>query len=98
MEMMELLGYSALSLLLIKYFTPIQPAREWVITKGISFMIKYNLYWLHYLWVVLSCPFCFSTWFTLALTLNVWDAAIVGILTKILMLIIDKLEDVRSLE
>lgn len=88
---MELLGYSALSLLLIKYFSPLQPVRERLVTWLIRVMATRQWFWLEHIIKVISCPFCFATWFTLAMTLNVWDAAIVGILTMVINSILEAL-------
>ena len=81
--MIELLALSALSLLFVKYFSPIQPVREWIVNKLINFMIKYKLWFLEYLVQILTCPFCFSFWLTLGLTLSLYKAAIVSVLTMI---------------
>jgi hypothetical protein len=89
---MEILALSAISLLLIKYFSPIQPAREWVVTKLISFMIRYKLWFLEYLVQILTCPYCFSFWLTLGLTLSLYKAAIVAMLTLIVLYITESLK------
>ena len=89
--MIEILGLSTLSLLLIKYFSPIQPLREALVGYIIKVMIKRNWWWLEYPAKVLSCPFCFSFWLTVGLTLNISTASSVAILTMIVMLIIDSL-------
>jgi hypothetical protein len=89
---MELLYYSAFSLLLIKYFSPLEPVRNWIITRLINFMIKRNWWFLQHVITVISCPYCFSTWFTLAMTFSVWKAALVGTLTLILVNVIEALK------
>jgi len=89
---MELLAYSAFSLLLIKYFSPLEPVRNWFLTRLINFMIKRQWWWLQSIITVFSCSFCFSFWFTLILTQNLWDASIVGILTMIVMNVIEALK------
>ena len=89
--MIEILSLSALSLLLIKYFSPIQPLREALVGYIIKVMIKRNWWWMEYPAKVLSCAFCFSWWLTLGLTLNIFTAGIVAITTMIVMLIIDSL-------
>lgn len=91
--MIELLGYSAIALLAIKYFEPIQPAREKMVEVGIKYMIKWRLWFLKYLFIVLSCPYCFSFWFTVGITQNLYKAAIVAIITKIIDLTIQKLSN-----
>ena len=89
--MIELLGLSAISLLFVKYFSPIQSVRSWVVEKLIRLMVKRNWNWLFYPVQVLSCPFCFSFWLTLGLTLNLYKAAIVAMLTMIVLYTVESL-------
>jgi len=88
----ELLGYSALALLFTKYFTPIQQPKAWVVDKLVTLVIKTKQYWAMELVKILTCPKCFSLYFTFAMTLNVWAAFAVSILTLIVDLTIQKLE------
>jgi hypothetical protein len=88
---MEILALSALSLLFVKYFSPAQPIREWIVTKLIHFMVKYKLWFMEYLIQVLSCPFCFSFWLTLGLTLSLYKAAIASVLTMIVLYTMESL-------
>lgn len=90
--METLLAYSAFSLLLIKYFSPLEPVRERIVTHLVNFMVKRTWFWMQPFITVITCPYCFSFWFTLAITLNVWSASIVGILTMILMNVIEALK------
>jgi hypothetical protein len=94
--MIEILGYAAVSLLLIKYFQPIQPAREWFVGKIINLMVRKRWFWLEYPVKVFTCPYCFSFWFTLAIYQNILISAVVSIIVKITDLIIQKLEDGSS--
>jgi hypothetical protein len=91
--MIELLGYSAVALLFTKYFSPIQPAKAWVVTKLVDLVVKTRQWWFMDAIQVLTCPKCFSFWFTLAMTFNLWSAAIVSIFTMIINLVIEKLQD-----
>ena len=90
---MELLGYAAFALLFTKYFSPIQPAKAWVVTKLVDLVVKTRQWWFMGVIQILTCPKCFSFWFTLAMTFNLWSAAIVSIFTMIINLVIEKLQD-----
>jgi hypothetical protein len=89
----ELLGYSAIALLFTKYFSPIQPAKDWVVTKLVDVVIKSSQWWAMEIVQTLPCPKCFSFWFTLAITFNLWSAAIVSIFTMIVNLLIERLQN-----
>ena len=91
--MIELLGYSAVALLFTKYFSPIQQPKAWVVTKLVDLVVKTRQWWFMDVVQVLTCPKCFSFWFTLAMTFNLWSAAIVSIFTMVVNLIIEKLQD-----
>ena len=88
---MEILALSAISLLAIKYFSPIQPVREWVVDKLVRLMVSKDWKWLFYIVQVLTCPFCFSFWLTLGLTLSLYKAAVVGVLTMLTLYIMESL-------
>jgi hypothetical protein len=90
MEIIDLLGYSAISLLFARYFTPIQGIKEYFIDKGIRWMIRKRLYWLDNFFILWSCPVCLSFWFTLFMTYSLPLAAITSIFTKIVYLIIER--------
>ncbi len=90
--MIELLGYSALSLLIVKLFSPLQPVRERVLDFLVRTMVRRNWGWLHSIIVVLTCSMCFSFWATLVYTQDIWKAAIVAVLTRIIDLTLDFLE------
>jgi hypothetical protein len=93
---MELLGYAAISLLLIKYFQPIQPAREWFVTKLINLMVRKRWFWLEYPVKVFTCPYCFSFWFTLVIYQNILISALISIIVKLTDLTIIYLENGAS--
>jgi hypothetical protein len=90
--MIELLGYSALSLMIVKLFTPLDPVRERVIDFIIRLMIKRNWYWLQSLVIVLTCSMCFSFWATLLYTQDIWKATIVAVMTRLIDLTIEFLD------
>jgi len=90
---MELLGYSALALLFTKYFTPIQGPKAWLVDKLVNVVIRTKQYWAMEVVKILTCPKCFSLYFTFAMTLNVWSALTVSILTMIIDLVITNLQN-----
>jgi hypothetical protein len=89
---LQLLGYSAIALLFTKWFTPIQLPKAWVVDKITRFYIKLSWYWMFDIVKIFSCAKCFSFWFTLALTCNLYYAAIVSVFTMIINLIIERLQ------
>ena len=91
--MIELLGYSALSLMIVKLFTPLDPVRERVIDFIIRLMVKRNWYWLQSLVIVLTCSMCFSFWATLLYTQDIWKATIVAVMTRLIDLTIEFLDN-----
>jgi hypothetical protein len=95
--MIELLGYSAISLLVVKYFSPLEPLRLALLQRLVYLSHRSSLRFLKHLISVVSCVFCFSFWFTLAMTFSLASAAIVSILTMILDLIIENLRNVLHL-
>jgi hypothetical protein len=91
--MIELLGYSALSLMIVKLFTPLNPVRKRVIDFLVRTMVRRNWGWLQSVIVVLMCPMCFSFWATLLYTQDIWKATIVAVMTRLIDLTIEFLED-----
>ena len=91
--MIELLGYSALSLMIVKLFTPLNPVRERVIDFLVRTMVKRNWGWLQSVIIVLMCPMCFSFWATLIYTQDIWKATIVAVMTRLIDLTIEFLEN-----
>lgn len=89
--MIEVLGLACIALLFVKYFSPIQPIREWIVDRIVDLMIKMNWWWLHYLVQVLTCPFCFSFWLTLGITVSLYKAAIAGVITMIALYTMESL-------
>jgi len=89
--MIQILGLSAISLLAIKYFSPVQPIREKFVGWLIKVMIKRNWWWLESVIKVFSCSYCFSFWMTLIITLNLFKASIVAILTLLILNVLEAL-------
>ena len=90
--MIELLGYSALSLMIVRLFTPLNPVRERVISFLVKTMVLRNWGWLQSIIVVLTCSMCFSFWATLLYTQDIWKAAIVAVMTRLIDLTIEFLD------
>jgi hypothetical protein len=91
--LLQLLGYSAISLLFTRWFEPIQLPKAWVVEKITKFYIRKGWYWMFDIVKIFSCGKCFSFWFTLLITFNLYYAAIVSILTMLINLVIEKLQD-----
>jgi len=90
---MEILGYSAIALLTAKYFGPLDEFRNWLTGKLVNLMVTKNWDWLYHFIVFVTCPVCQSFWLTLVLTHSLPTAAITSILTKIIDLTIEKLDE-----
>jgi len=94
---MELiLGLSAISLLAIRFFSPIQPYREKLVEWIINFMVRKEWWWLKYPAQVISCAYCFSFWMSLVVTLSLIKASIVAILTLTMLHVIESLRKYLS--
>jgi hypothetical protein len=89
---MELLALSAISLLAIKYFSPIQPYREKIVDWVIRLIVRKNWWILNYPVQIISCAYCFSFWMSLAVTLSLYKASIVAILTLLILHVIEGLK------
>ena len=62
---MEILGLALFSVWITSWFTPFNPAREWITDKWIRLCIKLKLHSLASFAIVISCSKCFGFWFTL---------------------------------
>jgi ABC-type enterochelin transport system permease subunit len=91
--MIEILGYSAIALLTAKYFGPLDSFRGWLTGKLANLMVSKDWEWLYHFIVLVTCPVCQSFWLTLVLTHSLPMAAIASILTKVIDLIIEKLDE-----
>lgn len=90
MEIIDLLGYSAISLLFTIYFSPIQGIKNYLVDKGVRWMIRKRLYWLDSFFILWGCPTCFSFWLTLFMTHSLPLAAITSVFTKFVYLILER--------
>ena len=89
---MEVLGIVAICLLTAKYFTPLNPVRNWVIDKLIHLMIKPGFGWLDKIIILITCPMCQSFWVILVIMHSLPLAAIGAIIAKIIDLTIQRLD------
>ena len=89
---MEVLGIVAICLLTAKYFTPLNPVRNWVIDKLIHLMIKPGFGWLDKIIILITCPMCQSFWAILVIMHSLPLAAIGAVMAKIIDLTIQRLD------
>lgn len=83
-----LISISLLSIFLTGFYTPLNPVREWITEKWISFFVRRKLYRTAETIVVLSCGKCMSFIIALIYTQNIIYAIITSILTLIINYII----------
>jgi len=89
---MELLYISAVTLLAVKYFSPLEPVRQWIVTKLVRLMLKPRFGWVDKVITLITCSMCVSFWSTLLITHSLGKAAVVAILTRIIDLTIEYLQ------
>jgi len=89
---MEVLGIVAICLLTAKYFTPLNPVRNWVIDKLIHLMMKPGFNWVDKIIILITCPMCQSFWAILVILHSLPLAAIGAIIAKIIDLTIQRLD------
>ena len=89
---MEVLGIVAICLLTAKYFTPLNPVRNWVIDKLIHLMLKPGFNWVDKIIILITCPMCQSFWAILVILHSLPLAAIGAIIAKIIDLTIQRLD------
>ena len=83
-----LISISLVSIFLAGYYTPLNPVREWITEKWISFFVRRKLYRTAETIVVLSCGKCMSFIIALIYTQNFIYSIITSILTLIINYII----------
>jgi hypothetical protein len=83
-----LISISLVSIFLTGFYTPLNPAREWITKKWISFFVSRKLYRTAEMIVVLSCGKCMSFIIALIYTQNFIYAIITSIFTLIINYII----------
>jgi len=89
---LEVIQIVAVCLLTAKYFTPLNPVKDWVITKLVHLMIKPGWNWLDKIIILITCPMCQSFWAILLILHSLPWAAIGAIIAKVVDLIIERLD------
>ena len=89
---LEVIQIVAVCLLTAKYFTPLNPVKNWLIDKLVHLMIKPGWSWLDKIIILITCPMCQSFWAILLILHSLQWAAIGAIIAKIVDLIIERLE------
>lgn len=89
---LEVVKIVAVVLLAVKYFTPLEPVRNWVIGKLVRLMIKPGFGWVDKIIILISCPMCVSFWSILVIMHSLPLAAIGAIIAKIIDLTIERLD------
>lgn len=83
-DLQILISISLISVFLTGYYTPINPAREWLVDKWIGFWVRKQLYKVAELAILITCAKCMA--FILALTIT-WNLP-GAILSSIIALVI----------
>jgi hypothetical protein len=91
--MIQVLGIVAVVLLIVKYFTPLEPVRIWVFDKLIYLMLKPGFGWVDKIIILIGCPMCVSFWSILVIMHSLPMAAIGAIMARIIDLTIEKLDE-----
>jgi len=66
----------AVVLLVVKYFSPLEPVRNWIIGKLVHLMLKPGFGWVDKVIVLISCPMCVSFW-TILVIMHVWSILVI---------------------
>jgi hypothetical protein len=83
----------AVVLLVVKYFSPLEPVRNWIIGKLCYLMLKPGFGWIDKVIVLISCPMCVSFWSILLIMHSLPLAAIGALMARIIDLTIEKLDE-----
>ena len=90
--MIQVLGIVAVVLLVVKYFTPIEPARKWIVDKLVRLMLVPGFSWVDKIITLITCPMCVSFWSILFIMHSLPLAAIGAIMARIIDLTIEFLD------
>ena len=90
--MIQVLGIVAVVLLVVKYFTPIEPARKWIVDKLVRLMLVPGFSWVDKIITLITCPMCVSFWTILVIMHSLPLAAIGAIMARIIDLTIEFLD------
>lgn len=90
--MFQVLEIVAVVLLVVKYFSPLEPVRKWIFDKLIHLMLKPWFGWVSSIITLIGCPMCVSFWSILLIMHSLPMAAIGAIMARIIDLTIEKLD------
>ena len=93
---MDILGLALFSVWMTGWFTPFNPAREYITDKWVRLCIKLKLHSLASLAVVLSCSKCFGFWFTLLCKQDFFLALNVSFVAFVITFGIEMIEKLRE--
>jgi len=82
----------AVVLLAVKYFSPLEPARRWIVDKLVHLMLKPGFHWVDKVITLITCPMCVSFWSILVIMHSLPLAAIGALIARIIDLTIDFLQ------
>lgn len=78
-----------ISIFVTGYYTPLNPAREWIVDKYISFCVRRGLYKTAELSLLITCAKCLAFTVTLIYTWNFVQAIVASILALLIKYIIE---------
>ena len=90
---LEVVKIVAVVLLVVKLFTPLEPARKWIVDKLVRLMLKPGFSWVDKVITLITCPMCVSFWSILVIMHSLPMAAIGAILARIIDLTIEYLNN-----
>ena len=90
---LEVIKIVAVVLLVVKLFSPLEPARKWIIDKLVRLMLKPGFGWVDKVITLITCPMCVSFWTILVIMHSLPLAAIGAIIARIVDLTIEKLNE-----
>jgi hypothetical protein len=89
---LEVVKIVAVVLLVVKLFSPLEPARKWIVDKLVRLMLKPGFGWIDKVITLITCPMCVSFWIILVIMHSLPLAAIGAIMAKIIDLTIQRLD------
>jgi hypothetical protein len=90
--MIEILKIVAVVLLIVKYFSPLEPVRQWTVDRLVRLMLIPGFRWVDKVITLITCPMCVSFWSILVIMHSLPLAAIGALMARIIDLIIEFLD------
>ena len=94
--MSEIIYIALFSVWITGWFTPFNPAREYITDKWVRLCIKLKVPTLANAIVVLSCPKCFGLWFTLIYKQSFTLALSVSFTAFLINFVIQEIEKISN--